>query len=293
MRRNKLNRAGFTIMELMVVILILGIVAAVTMPRFYPAIAFTKLEGAAKHIANYGRSAMAEAVMMQQDITVRIDLTQQTYSAVRWVDPKVLEEQQEQEESGEEDMLGRLSELKADESTQRFGARGTSPQNMGATGQLDYRRYMATLNDFFGDLPEGFDEDLADKQMAEKFDSFDKRITLARAKNVKHDDLLDDVDIIEDKGFDLEDNEEPIEMEIENPTLLPVEVPVPDVHLESVSIDGVISKKGVVEIELSPLGLTSKVGFHFVNENGDYYTVFWDPTLGGARTVEGKESLDE
>jgi prepilin-type N-terminal cleavage/methylation domain-containing protein len=292
MKQRKRHSAGFTLMELMVVILILGIVAAVTMPRFAPAIAFTELEGAAKHMANFGRSAMAEAVMLQQDITVRIDLNEQRYSAVRWVDPKVIEEEQEKEESGEEDMLARLSDLKSDDSVKRFGARGTSPPKTGATGQLDYRRYMATLNDFFGEIPEDFDEDLADQQMADRFDRFAKRITVARAENVKHDGFLDEIQIFDNRGFDLEDDQEPVEMAIENPTLLPVRIPS-STRLERVSVDGVVSDRGLVEVDLSPLGLSSKVGFHFVNDSGSYFTVFWDPTLGGARTVDGKEPIDE
>lgn len=292
MKQRTRQSAGFTIMELMVVVLILGVVAAVTMPRFAPAIAFSELQGAAKHMANFGRSAMAEAVMMQQDITVRIDLGEQRYTAVRWVDPKALEEEEKKAESGEEDMLARLADLKADDSVKRFGARGTSPAMAGATGQLDYRRYMATLNDFFGDIPEDFDEDLADRQMAERFDRYTRRLTLARAKNVKHSDFLDEINILERANFSLEGDQEPIEMPIGNPTLLPARVPG-NVRLERMSVDGVVSERGLVEIELSPLGLSAKVGFHFVNESGNYYTVFWDPTLGGARTIDGKEPINE
>jgi prepilin-type N-terminal cleavage/methylation domain-containing protein len=287
---------GFTTIELMVVIMIMGMVVAVTLPRFYPAIAFTRIEGAAKHMGNYGRAAMAEAVMLQQKITVRIDLDEQKYSAVRWVDPQVLEQQKQAEEEGEEDMLARLAELKSGD-IDRFGARGTSPASLvqqakSRGGMLDYKRYMAGLEDFMGEIPEDFDEKLADEQMTRRFEDFSRRALLARAANVKHEGLLEDVDIFGKKDdFSLEENNEPIEMDIENPVLRPVNV-TEGITLETVAIDGVKQTRGLVEIELSPLGLSSRVGFHFVSEDKEYRTVYWDPTLGGSKVVEGKEPLE-
>lgn len=296
MSTSRPHNHGFTIIELMVVIMIMGMVAAVTLPRFYPAIAFTRLEGAARHMSNFGRAAMSEAVMLQQKITVRIDLDEQQYSAVRWVDPKVIEEQEQAEEEGEEDMLARLSELKSGD-MDRFGARGTSPAQLmnqaERGGMLDYKRYMAGLEDFMGEIPEDFDEKLADEQMARRFEDFARRAMLARAANVDHEEFLDDVDIFEEGDeFSIEDEEnEPIEMDIENPVLRPVNV-TEGITLEAISVGGVKQTRGLVEIELSPLGLSSRVGFHFVNEDDDYRTVYWDPTLGGTKVLDGKESLE-
>lgn len=291
MKRLHFHKRGFTTIELMVVVLLMSIIAAVTFPRLYPAIAFTTLEGSAKHLGNYGRSAMAEAIMLQQDITVRIDLDEQSYAASRWVDPRDLEEQERKAMEGEEDMLGRLSELKADPSVERFGGRGTSPRQLAGTGK-EYQRYMATFESFFGDIPEDFDTELADRQMMDRFDRFERRLTLARAANVKHEKFLDEFDLFGDKDFELDADSEPVEMEVENPILLPVNLPS-GVKIEAVCVDGVTHKRGVVEIELSPIGLSSKVGFHVVNEDGDYYTVHWDPTLGGAKIRRGKEPIDE
>jgi hypothetical protein len=222
---------------------------------------------------------------------VRINLDEQSYGAVRWVDPKELEEQEEKAAAGEQDMLGRLSELKADPSVERFGGRGTSPRQMPGRPD-DYQRYMATLESFFGDIPKDFDTELADRQMMDRFDRFERRLTLARAANVKHDRFLDEFDLFGGREFELDAGSEPIEMEVANPILMPVNLPS-GVRIEAVAVDGVTYTRGLVEIGLSPIGLSSKVGFHVTNEDGDYYTVYWDPTLGGARMLRGKERIDE
>lgn len=280
---------AFTLIELLVVVALISVVAAVTFPNFYPAIAFTQLERAAKHMANYGRGVMAEAVMLQQDITVRIDLKAQEISAVRWAIP---EPEPELDAYGQapEDMIAMLSSMRdaAPEMIERFGARGTSPKSLpgGASG---FERYMATFEDF-GEVPEEFDSALADKQMGDRFDAFARRAVMARAKNVKHEGFLEEIDLFEGYEFTLDESAEPVEMELENPLFQRAKI-AEGVYLESVEVDGAAHTKGLVEIELSPLGLASTVVFYFVNEEGDYYTVVWDALLGGAKSYRGKQSF--
>ncbi|MBP8130701.1 MAG: type II secretion system protein [Candidatus Hydrogenedentes bacterium] len=283
------SEGAFTLIELLVVVALISVIAAVTFPNFYPAIAFTQLERAAKHMANYGRGVMAEAVMLQQDITVRIDLKAQEMSAVRWAVP---EPEQPADAYGQmpEDMLGMLGSMRdmAPEMAERFGARGTSPRMLPG-GASDFDRYMATFEDF-GEVPEGFDSAAADKQMSDKFDAFARRATMARAKNVKHEDFLEEIDLFEGYEFQLDESNQPVEMELDNPLFQRAKI-TEGVYLESVEVDGAAHNKGVVEIELSPLGLASTVVFYFVNEDGDYYTVVWDPLLGGAKSYRGKLSF--
>jgi hypothetical protein len=62
------------------------------------------------------------------------------------------------------------------------------------------------------------------------------------------------------------------------------------VWIESVLVGTSKQGKGVVEIEVTPLGLNDPVEIYLKNESGDYYTVVWDPITGGARCQRGKGS---
>lgn len=282
--------SGFTLIELLAVIMLISVIAALTFPNFYPAIAFSELQRAAKHMGNYGRVAMAEATMMQRDITVRVDLKNQEIYAVQWILP---EEQLAQEEglglNQGEDMLAKLSEMRdMRKQMTQLGAGGAMPRQL-AGNASDFERYMATFEDY-GELPEGFDPEAADLQMIDRFDAFARRMTMARAKNVKHDDFLEEVDVFEGYKFNLEGSSEPIEAEVENPLLARETMP-DGVWIESVEVDGVAQSKGLVEIQMSSLGLSSRVVFYFTSEDGDYYTVLWDPMFGGSQVLPGKETF--
>jgi hypothetical protein len=50
---------------------------------------------------------------------------------------------------------------------------------------------------------------------------------------------------------------------------------------------------GVVEIEVSPLGLTDTVTFYLLRGDNDYYTVVWDPITGSSRLSRGKVLVAE
>lgn len=282
--------SGFTLIELLAVIMLMSVIAALTFPNFYPAIAFSELQRSAKHMANYGRVAMAEATMMQRDITVRIDLKTQEVYAVQWILP---EEQLAQAEglglNQGEDMLAKLGEMRGmRDQMASLGAGGAMPKQL-AGNASDFERYMATFADY-GELPEGFDPEAADLQMLDRFDAFARRMTMARVKNVKHDDFLEEVDVFEGYKFNLEGSSEPIEAEVENPLLARVTMP-DGIRIESVEVDGVAQSKGLVEIQMSSLGLSCRVVFHFVSEDRDYYTVFWDPMFGGSQVMPGKETF--
>ena len=68
------NRHGFTLIELMVVMVIVAMIAAVSMPYFFPVLIYSTHEGAARHLANYGRSAIAHTTLDKETISVIIDL---------------------------------------------------------------------------------------------------------------------------------------------------------------------------------------------------------------------------
>lgn len=82
--RGPRGREGFTLIELMLVVLLIVTMFGIAMPRLMPAITYGEHEAAARRLANYGRAAVAESALRQERYTVRIDLEAQEYWTVRW-----------------------------------------------------------------------------------------------------------------------------------------------------------------------------------------------------------------
>jgi len=265
-RQVKKDEGGFTLIELAVVILIIAMIGAVVVPQFLPLIAFSQLEGTARRLGNYGRGAIAQATMLRQDITVRIDLSEQEFYAVRWRVPG-----DETEGEPQEDYLEKLRDF-------RIGSDMSSGEisDMLARGEL-------------GNVLGGFDAELADMQMDDRFARWHRSITLARADNITHDEgMLADIGNFSDKfAFNLrDDEEEPVEEEIFD-TVLQRSHPLGQARIERVIVDGDAHTSGVVEIELTPLGLVNDVWMH-VTDGSEYYTVHWDPVTGNVNVMEGR-----
>ncbi len=264
-------RGGFTFIELAVVVFIIGIIAALAFPHLVPVIAFTQLEGQARHLANYGRSVVANATMMREELTVYFDLDEQEYYTIRLVYPEA-----EGEAEGEEaDQLSMLSEM-----------RGGDPMELAA--KLAEGRMQGGM---FNEMPEDFDDQAANRQMADRFERFARAATEERAKNVKHEEgILDEIGPLfdaEDK-FSL-DELEPVEEEMADPILERTRLE-DDVRIETVVIEGESHTSGEVELKVSPLGLHSNVGFYVTNGE-EYYTILWDAASGGAKIYDGKEPI--
>ena len=268
-------RWGFTLLELAVVVFLLGIISAVAFPRLLPLIAFTRLEGEARHLSNYGRSVIAQATLMHEKVTVRFDLDNREYYAVHWVFPEAGHAEGELEE----DQWEKLRELR--------DSADFSPEALAEA--LEKGRVDGNL---FEGLPDGFDDELANLQMDDRFAKFVRRATLERAKNVKHKEgILEEIGPLfeEDEKFSLSEEDEPEEVEYRDPSLQRRRVGE-EVVIESIEVDAVSYADGVVEIELSALGLRQAVVFYLTNGD-DYYTVLWDPVSGDGNVFEGKETF--
>jgi general secretion pathway protein H len=78
--RNNPPDAGFTMVELVVVLVLIGLMTAVTLPVFTPALEALKFKAAARKIASTFNYARSTAVFRQAPQGVTFDMDENTYS---------------------------------------------------------------------------------------------------------------------------------------------------------------------------------------------------------------------
>jgi hypothetical protein len=122
-----------------------------------------------------------------------------------------------------------------------------------------------------------------------ELDTIFQRSLMAQAKNVPTESLLNDVDPLLKKDFSLalEGKEEQRE-ELQDSLLEHGHLP-DDVVLESILLRGEEIAEGIVDIEVTPIGLNQSVSFFLRGARDEYFTVQWDPITGGAHVMRGKE----
>lgn len=277
-------RGGFTLMELMLVVIIIGMALSVAMPRFMPAILTSEFEAAAHHLASYGRAAMAHCALYQQRLTVHIDLGSQEYWAMTAPDPAAgFFVESEGESEGELEGQGGLGAL-------------------AGLGGLDDESGLAALFGLGGYGHGDEDEEIArrrGKRALSDFDQFAAGQLIERASNVKHEEgFLDDIgpDLNEiftelDSDGEVEEPQEVTDPMLERTWLQGGDaVSADDLHIESIEVGGEVHSKGDVKIPVTPLGLREKVVIYLRNGEGDYYTIVWDVFTGDSHIYEGKET---
>ena len=246
-------------------ILLISLISAIAFPQLLPLIYFTELEGSARHLSSYGRNVIAQAMFMRDPHTVRFDLGSQEYFTVHWVYPK-------QEQEDEEEMADQLAMLQDFSASKGFASLKTEGSDS---------------------IGSDFDQELAAEQFNDRFARFARRGIEARAENVLHEkSFLDEAGDLfdEEDEFDIDDTEEPVEEELADPLLQRSHLPG-DIRIEAVTVDGKRNTSGLVEVEITALGLATKVGIHLVNSDNEYFTVVWDPLLNETKWSSGKEDV--
>lgn len=273
--------------ELAIVITIVGVLAAIAAPQLMPAILMTRLEGGARHVAGFGRAATAYAALMRETITLKFDLDQQQYWAIRI--------KTRTDDFFEDDTNSEGAGTVAPETSGK-GASGKSRDGGGADflSMLGVGAAPAGAGGMAGGVggavpgaPGGVMSD-ADF-MRQRFDQFARMQMMSRAKQVKREGILDEIGPLFEKKFSLDD-EESEEAEVQDPLLARTDLPE-GVVIETLWVGSAQHGKGAVDIEVSPLGLYEPVAFYLKNEDGDYFTVEWDPITGGAHVARGKQDI--
>ncbi len=86
-RRRTGNRRAFTLVELLVVLVIMGIMAGVAVPRLVSSISIQRLEAAARRITTDLAYAQRQAKFTSSERTVTFDLAADTYTLAGVPDP--------------------------------------------------------------------------------------------------------------------------------------------------------------------------------------------------------------
>ncbi|HRK34132.1 MAG TPA: prepilin-type N-terminal cleavage/methylation domain-containing protein [Candidatus Hydrogenedentes bacterium] len=254
---------GYTLIELMFVVFVIATVLAVALPQLMPAFLYSQHEGSARRLANYGRSAVAYSALHREPITVRFDLAKGEYWCLKWNPEDLM--------VGQGSVTGDFFEDDDDEN-----ARTT-----GKEAGVDIHELMAVGT--AAELEQQSEEVLYELNLAFK------RSLQARAKNVPRDTVDGRFEPLFDERFTLKSDEELEREEISDPLIDHGKFPE-DIVLESILVNGEEIFEGIVDIEITPLGLNQSVAFFIKGPRESYYTVVWDPITGGAHLTQGKEA---
>ncbi|MDZ4859479.1 MAG: prepilin-type N-terminal cleavage/methylation domain-containing protein [Candidatus Hydrogenedentes bacterium] len=256
-------RDGYTLLELMFVVFVIALVLAVAMPQLMPAFLFSQHEGAARRLANYGRSAVAYSAMNREPITVRFDLANGEYWCLRW-NPEDLGAD---DGSVTGDFFGDDDDEKA--------------RTTGKEAEMDIHELMAI------GTPEEIEQQSI--EVMHELELAFRRSLETQAKNVPRDSILGEFDPLFEAKFSLETDDEQEREEISDSLLDHGRIPE-DIRLESILLAGEEIYEGIVDVEVTPLGLNQSVSFFIKGPREQYYTVVWDPITGGAHLTQGKEA---
>jgi len=268
---------------LVVVITLIGMMAAIALPELMPVLMLNKLEGASRHVAAYGRGAMSYAGMMRATLIVKFDLGKQEY----WTEkmPDAFAGVSDSLFSDEEDAV------KGSDSASRRNPLIASSSSKNSTRQKGTDQLLGLLgrSDTAG-TPGGAPEDGVTTR--DRFDQFARAQMVVRAKQVKREGILDEIGPLFEEEFSLDEKKsEDKPMEITESMLARTSLPE-GISFASIRLGSSISSSGVVEVEVSPLGLYEPVTIYLKDEDDTFFTVVLDPITNNVHFAKGKKEIE-
>lgn len=246
-RRQRGRRAGFTLVELVVVVLLILVFLAVVAPAVAPMLVFANLETSARNLAAFGARAIDHCILARDRFTVRIDLAEQEYWAVRW--PKVTDD-----DEGGGRLIGGGS---------LFGSREDFIQ-----------RLIAGESPGMGGMSDGEMQEQAMAMFAE-MELHHRTVLETRARRVLEQDTRRRGEgRLFDERFTLGREADEAEEEVRDPLMRRTRLPE-GVRINRVVVGEKSYTGGTVDIEITPVGLARPVSIEIRNDDGDVYTVKW------------------
>lgn len=253
------SRSGFTLFELVAVIAIIGIIAAVVTPHLLPALVMSKQMGEARRLANFGRTAIARSAMMREHYTIVLDIDNQEYWVLRWPTAAELEENQEITPEAKI-ALGTKSAPAAQDPQEALAAKA--------------------------------------KEMRASFEALARLTTEGRARHIRHDKdgiFAEAEPMFKTEEFELatmddEQDEKSQRTEVEHYLLNRHRLP-DGIRMETVETAGMAYAMGLVEVDVTPLGLMEPVAAVIVDTDNNALTVKWDAMTGLAHVEDGRQSI--
>ena len=244
--------AGFTLIELAVVLALIALVLAIALPQFVPLIAFGRHEGAARRLAAYGREAMNYCALRQQRVVIQIDLDEQQVWCMQWPDTPI------------EDLI--------------------------TESQEEFFRNAAAGKALLGDVEAAAVESVqAAFEAALRFNDRRERSIARRMDKLaetRDEGILRDIGPLFERDFTLDDERVLEPEEVMDPLLRRVRLGE-GLAIVRVEVDGETFGDGLVEVDVDPTGLSATVALFVESESGDRFVVTWDPVRAHGGFEEG------
>ncbi len=263
------RRAGFTLIELVVVVAIMAGVLALAAPKLLPVLMYSTHEGAARRLANYGTAAMAEAALQRKTLIFKFDFEKQEYWLEQLPEPPVSENEeerkkQEAKEAGVPEDDTKLEEMAQAEVAKELPTNGKRTE--AGSKVLDQQA----------------------KRMLEKSRERERRVLGAQADRVKQDEkMLPESQ--QERNRKKKEDEDAKPEEVKSLLLSRQKLPE-EVQLVLVELGGEEAKKGAGEFEITPTGIELEAKFYLMNTEGRTFVVTWDPVTNSTRFKEDAAS---